>query len=138
MLPLSSFHGASTLRARVHANRFLVLEHSVLLVYASEEDWAEHREPLDDMTLSHDSSVELAPEGGEVCTLCSNAAMAAGMQFLFSSDNTKNAKIQKHTHKKCFSNQGKISNMLRILHIYIWPPVCHIHQSLRYYDAILF
>ena len=49
-----------------HNHRFLVLEHSVLLVYASEDDWAEHREPLDDLTLSHDSAVELVQEGGEV------------------------------------------------------------------------
>ena len=40
----------------------------MLLVYASEDDWAEHHEPLDDITLSHDSSVELAQEGGEVYT----------------------------------------------------------------------
>ncbi|CAM9702258.1 unnamed protein product [Ascophyllum nodosum] len=52
--------------------RFLVLGHSVVLVYASCEDWAEHREPLDDIALSADSTVEISQEGGEslVCLRC--------------------------------------------------------------------
>ena len=35
-------------------------------MYASCEDWAEHREPLDDIALSADSTVEISQEGGEV------------------------------------------------------------------------
>lgn len=43
-----------------------MLEHSVLLIYASEEDWVEHHEPLDDISLSADSVVKVIQEGGEV------------------------------------------------------------------------
>lgn len=43
-----------------------MLEHSVLLLYASEDDWAEHHEPLDDMPLSHASTIEALEEAGEV------------------------------------------------------------------------
>lgn len=43
-----------------------MLEHGVLLVYASEDDWAEHQEPLDDVALSADSAVETTEDGGEV------------------------------------------------------------------------
>ena len=50
----------------VCTTRFLVLEHGVLLVYASEDDWAEHQEPLDDVALSADSAVETTEDGGEV------------------------------------------------------------------------
>lgn len=46
--------------------RFLVLEHGTLLVYASEDEWAEHREPLDDVPLCADATVETSLEGGEV------------------------------------------------------------------------
>lgn len=49
-----------------NTQRFLVLEHGVLLVYASEDDWAEHQEPLDDVSLSALSTVETTEEGGEV------------------------------------------------------------------------
>ncbi|CAN0285897.1 unnamed protein product [Pylaiella littoralis] len=45
--------------------RFLVLERGVLFVYASENDWADHQEPLDDVVLSPDSTVETVPEGAE-------------------------------------------------------------------------
>ncbi|CAN0518002.1 unnamed protein product, partial [Ectocarpus sp. 12 AP-2014] len=45
--------------------RFLVLDHAVLLVYASESDWADHQEPLDDVVLSAESVVETIRERGE-------------------------------------------------------------------------
>lgn len=48
--------------------RYLVFEHSILLVYGSEEDWAEHREPLDGIAISRESTVELCLENGEVRT----------------------------------------------------------------------
>lgn len=43
-----------------------MLEHSIVLVYSSEDDWVEHREPLDDIALSADSAVELSQERDEV------------------------------------------------------------------------
>eukprot|EP00903_Cladosiphon_okamuranus_P011708 g11011.t1 len=46
--------------------RFLVLEHGTLLVYASEDDWAEHQEPLEDVSLSAGSTVETTREGEEL------------------------------------------------------------------------
>ncbi|CAM9538385.1 unnamed protein product [Ectocarpus sp. 4 AP-2014] len=45
--------------------RFLVLDHAVLLVYASESDWADHQEPLDDVVLCAESVVETTLERGE-------------------------------------------------------------------------
>ena len=51
---------------RAFLPRFLVLEHGTLLVYASEDDWAEHQEPLDDVALSAGSTVETTQEGAEV------------------------------------------------------------------------
>ncbi|CBJ28918.1 Ankyrin Repeat Transient Receptor Potential Channel [Ectocarpus siliculosus] len=42
--------------------RFLVLDHAVLLVYASKSDWADHQEPLDDVVLSAESVVETTRE----------------------------------------------------------------------------
>lgn len=53
-----------------------MLEHAILLVYGSEDDWAEHREPLEDVVMSKDSSVELYQEAGEVRRLGSFLAAA--------------------------------------------------------------
>lgn len=46
--------------------RFLVLDNAVVLVYASESDFADHQEPLDDVVLSGESVVETTRERGEV------------------------------------------------------------------------
>lgn len=46
--------------------RFLVLEHGVVLVYSSADAWADHHEPLDDISLSADCTVETVQEAGEV------------------------------------------------------------------------
>ena len=57
-----------------------MLEHGTLLVYASEDDWAEHQEPLDDVALSAGSTVETAQEGGEVSRFlpCGAAFLCTG------------------------------------------------------------
>lgn len=47
-----------------------MLDHAVLLVYASESDWADHQEPLDDVVLCAESVVETARERGEVSVVC--------------------------------------------------------------------
>ncbi|CAM9702185.1 unnamed protein product [Ascophyllum nodosum] len=49
---------------RLHT-RFLVLEHPAVLVYASDEDWKQHREPIDCIALSADSTIETSEEAGE-------------------------------------------------------------------------
>ena len=93
-------------------NRFLVLEHSVLLVYASEEDWAEHREPLDDMTLSHDSSVDLGQEGGEVCVYHTTRDGGDIAFFVF------NTKIRKKKNAKI----KKMKNLRKCAHVHTYTP----------------
>ncbi|CAM9708469.1 unnamed protein product, partial [Choristocarpus tenellus] len=46
-------------------NRFMVLEHSTVLVYATEESWEIHDEPLEAITLSEDATVESRYQGEE-------------------------------------------------------------------------
>lgn len=67
----------------------------MLLVYASEEDWAEHREPLDDMTLSHNTSVDLAQEGGEVCMYHATRYGGGIAFFVFQHESMENEKEKK-------------------------------------------